>query len=217
MGRYETQSIYWADDLCTWLKKHHKTKIELWVQIFKKGSGQPSVSWNDCENSNKKWGPKSTANRTLVPHPKVSKNITFIYSEPFQNKEFLYQKYVVEELSISEIATQISSAESTVHKYLMKFDIPRREPGKTIRKKRNLAFGKQVVKRKEIDHKKEQVLILKMNALRSQGFSYWKIADILNALKVPTKTRKGRWHARSVKKILDDNQASSVTEDSSTC
>jgi hypothetical protein len=41
-----------------------------------------------------------------------------------------------------------------------------------------------------------------MVELRGKGFSYWKIADILNAMKVPTKTRKGKWHARSVQQIL---------------
>ncbi|MCX6126171.1 MAG: hypothetical protein NTV34_15675 [Proteobacteria bacterium] len=46
-------------------------------------------------------------------------------------------------------------------------------------------------------------MLLKMQNLRSQGFSYWKIADILNTMKVPTKTQRGRRHARSVQQMLD--------------
>lgn len=53
------------------------------------------------------------------------------------------------------------------------------------------------------DHKREQEVITKVQDLRQRGFSYWKIAAILNAMKVPTKTRRGRWHARSVQMILE--------------
>jgi len=36
------------DDLGAWLAAHHETATELWVQIFKKGSGTASVDWTDC-------------------------------------------------------------------------------------------------------------------------------------------------------------------------
>jgi hypothetical protein len=42
-----------------------------------------------------------------------------------------------------------------------------------------------------------------MVELRAKGFSYWKIADILNSIGVPTKTRKGKWQPRFVKTVLD--------------
>lgn len=45
-----------------------------------------------------------------------------------------------------------------------------------------------------------------MRELRDQGFSYWKIADVLNAMKVPTKTRGGKWLARTVQAILLNNE-----------
>jgi uncharacterized protein YdeI (YjbR/CyaY-like superfamily) len=34
--------------LGAWLATHHATQTELWVRIFKKGSGTPSVTWEDC-------------------------------------------------------------------------------------------------------------------------------------------------------------------------
>jgi uncharacterized protein YdeI (YjbR/CyaY-like superfamily) len=52
----ELVSFVSPDDLCAWLKQHHKTKTELWVRIFKKGSGQSSVSWNDCVIEAIAWG-----------------------------------------------------------------------------------------------------------------------------------------------------------------
>src|SRR4051795_13771555 len=37
-----------ARQLGEWLAKHHQSSSELWVQIFKAGSGRPSVTWTDC-------------------------------------------------------------------------------------------------------------------------------------------------------------------------
>lgn len=37
-----------ARDLATWLDENHRTDIELWVRIYKAGSGKPSVTWTDC-------------------------------------------------------------------------------------------------------------------------------------------------------------------------
>lgn len=67
---------------------------------------------------------------------------------------------------------------------------------------RGLSYGKKVKERTLAEHKREQETIRKMHELRDKGFSYWKIADVLNAMKVPTKTRRGRWHARTVLSIL---------------
>lgn len=39
-----------------WLEVHHATKTELWVRIWKQGSGTPSVTWNDCVLEALCWG-----------------------------------------------------------------------------------------------------------------------------------------------------------------
>ena len=39
-----------------WLQANHDTKSELWVKIFKKGSGIPSVTWNDVVIEILCWG-----------------------------------------------------------------------------------------------------------------------------------------------------------------
>ncbi len=31
-----------------WLERHHQASSGVWVRIFKKGSGTPSVTWEDC-------------------------------------------------------------------------------------------------------------------------------------------------------------------------
>ena len=35
-------------DLASWFAAHHEAGSELWVRIYKAGSGQPSVTWNEC-------------------------------------------------------------------------------------------------------------------------------------------------------------------------
>jgi uncharacterized protein YdeI (YjbR/CyaY-like superfamily) len=37
-----------AADLAAWLASRHQDSSELWVQIFKAGSGKPSITWADC-------------------------------------------------------------------------------------------------------------------------------------------------------------------------
>lgn len=88
-------------------------------------------------------------------------------------------------------------------KYLKQHGIPVRGTGSNIKRRQGLEYGKRVVQRRELEHKRELENIAKMKTLRSQGFSYWKIADILNSLSVPTKTRRGKWHAKTVQAIMD--------------
>jgi uncharacterized protein YdeI (YjbR/CyaY-like superfamily) len=44
------------EELRAWFSDHHSTRTELWVQIFKKGSGVPSVTWDDCVIEPITWG-----------------------------------------------------------------------------------------------------------------------------------------------------------------
>src|SRR5687768_3723615 len=37
-----------AEKLAEWLAEHHQDRDELWVRMFKAGSGKPSVTWTDC-------------------------------------------------------------------------------------------------------------------------------------------------------------------------
>ena len=86
--------------------------------------------------------------------------------------------------------------------HLKLLGIPIRGSGKNTRPKPHLAYGQKKVGRKVEVCKSEMAAIEKMKRLRKQGFSYWRIADILNLMGVPTKTRKGPWQARSVPQIL---------------
>ena len=44
------------EQLHAWLQANHASETELWVRIFKKGTGQPSVTWDDCVVAAIAWG-----------------------------------------------------------------------------------------------------------------------------------------------------------------
>ena len=44
------------DQLHAWLQAHHASETELWVRIFKKATGQPSVTWDGCVLAAIAWG-----------------------------------------------------------------------------------------------------------------------------------------------------------------
>lgn len=43
-------------DLDAWLRAHHTKETELWVRVFKKGSGIVSVTWEDLVVAGLTWG-----------------------------------------------------------------------------------------------------------------------------------------------------------------
>ncbi len=42
--------------LSKWLRANHHKEVELWIKIFKKGSGITSVTWNDVVHETLCWG-----------------------------------------------------------------------------------------------------------------------------------------------------------------
>ncbi len=121
----------------------------------------------------------------------------------WRNKELLYQKYVVERRSLNELAVEFKVARCTISKQMKAFGIQTRVTGSVQNRKRGLAYGEKCRDRKLRAHKRETENIQKMNDLRDKGFSYWKIAEIFNSMEIPTKTRKGKWYAKTIQQILD--------------
>lgn len=56
MPSAQARSFATADQLEDWLKVNHATQRELWVRIFKKDAGTPTVTWNDCVIAAIAWG-----------------------------------------------------------------------------------------------------------------------------------------------------------------
>jgi hypothetical protein len=72
-------------------------------------------------------GVSSLHSVTDVPPLEVSDFIPFVHKPFFKNKEFLQQKYVVEGLSIAQIAEQIVSSKEAVRKALLRYSLPIRQ------------------------------------------------------------------------------------------
>lgn len=51
-----SRSFATPSELEQWLELHHATEKELWICMFKKASGTPSVAWNDCVVAALAWG-----------------------------------------------------------------------------------------------------------------------------------------------------------------
>ena len=141
--------------------------------------------------------------QTFLPPIQLTKIIEVSEPEVYKNKIFLHQKYVVERLSVREISTLIFSSRSVVAKYLKLHEIPLRPNEIENKNKSQLRYGEAWKKRLVTVNRKEAENIEKMQKLRDQGFSYWKIADIFNSLGIKTKTGAGKWHARSVQKVVN--------------
>ncbi len=121
----------------------------------------------------------------------------------YLDKDLLYRKYVIEGLTCEEISKEISTARTTVLKYLKVYGIPVRAVGTNQKRRRGIAYGQKNIKRTEVAHKKELEYIERMKKLRSDGYSYGKIAEIFNSMKVPTKSQKGKWHSKTIYQILN--------------
>lgn len=152
-----------------------------------------------------KWGDPQFQKRITVPQSEVAKIIRFGPSLEYKNRDFLYQKYVIEGLTCQEIADLISSSRTTVLKYLKEFEISVRRQGVNSNRKRGLPYGSKVRAKEEAEHKRELENVKKMRELRGKGYSYWKIAEIFNSMKIPTKTKRGKWHAKTIQQILNNN------------
>lgn len=47
-SKHDSIAFQSAAALSDWLTNHHQSHTEVWVRIFKKASGTPSVTWADC-------------------------------------------------------------------------------------------------------------------------------------------------------------------------
>src|SRR5690606_23501184 len=101
---------------------------------------------------------------------------------------------------------------TAVAKHLKAYGIPIRPNDVTNKTRAQLRYGEAWRNRQVVVHRRELENLAKMRKLRDQGFSYWKIADVFNSMKMPTKTGRGRWHARSIQQILDSQKSSMVRD-----
>jgi len=109
----------------------------------------------------------------------------------------------MEGLSSNEIAKLTFFSRPKITRLLKHYDIPlkiftRRNNGGHV-------YGYRKFGGKAIEMKKEQEIIGLIKSYRESGYSFQKIADILNQKKIETKTRKGFWYSKVVMVIYKSN------------
>lgn len=158
------------------------------------------------------WRKKSVYTKNWLPTPgSVRKNVTrpllqicrpVSFFPWYSDKDFLWQEYIQNEKAAHQIAQELGCSHSTILKYLVHHGIEVREALPGHYRKGQLAYGKRRAKGRETQSNVELLNIEKMKSLRAQGFSYWKIADVFNSMKIPTKNKGSKWHPTTVMKIL---------------
>ncbi len=120
--------------------------------------------------------------------------------KPWQNKSVLHQKYVVEGVSLAQIAKEFLCSKNTIRGALIRAGIPLRKRQER-RRSSNIDYGKRLVKGQRIEHLAEQKVIQAIVEMRKEGLSFQKIADFLSEIGVLTKKRRQRWHCEVVRNI----------------
>jgi len=150
----------------------------------------------------KNGGPSASQSQQERPPMQIIDTIRFFEPKLYKNKSFLHQKYVVEGLSVKQIASEIMSSTSTVRKWLLHFGIDLRSKSQHHGNPAQLKFGQKRIKGIIQDYQREHRVIETIKYLRSQGMSFRAIAQTFNELKVSTKNKGKSWHPEMVRRIL---------------
>lgn len=154
-----------------------------------------------------KWGARHTSERNNFPPLELAEIIPFPVVPQYLDRSFLHQEYIENGRPVAEIARLIDVAPSTIHKYLRAHGIEPRSSHGNLKLKpgTGLPFGMRRQHDKQVAHLRERKGIEQARELRRKGLSFRKIAEVLNAMEVPTKTRTAKWQGRTVQQILVKN------------
>lgn len=128
--------------------------------------------------------------------------LEFAHTPAYHDKHVLHQKYVVEGLSIRQIADEFLSSREAVRKGLMDDNIPLRASGKPHGRQSQTKYGQRRINGMAASFMKEQKIIVAVRQMREQGLSLRLIAKNLSSMGIPTKCNGVQWHPEMVKRIL---------------
>lgn len=141
----------------------------------------------------------------------VIDTIDFNFEQLWKDKHFLHQKYVLEGLSIAQIAAEILSSREAVRMGLIEFGIKRKKRGEPGLNPSQAPYGYRKVEGKLISHLGEQRVIQSVKKMSESGLSYRTICEFLTSIKVPTKNRGKGWQPEMVRRLLARSLAQDIT------
>lgn len=115
-----------------------------------------------------------------------------------KTKTFLYQKYVLEGLSIPQIMALTMSSKTTVKRYLHKAHIQLRLEDLTLGPP---SYGERRLNGRKVQNKAELEIAERIKDLSEQGLSATQIAKLFCTLNLPSK-KGGKWYAKTILTIL---------------
>lgn len=148
------------------------------------------------------WRERGDLSHYLSSNLYLTDFIEFKHTPLYRNRDVLHQKYVVEKLSIRQIAKEITSSKEAIRANLIRFGIPLREKSKPHGRPAQVPFGMRKVKGKLVAFKKELNVKEAVLEMRKQGMGLRVIARALSQLKIPTKEKGKAWHPQMVKRLL---------------
>jgi hypothetical protein len=138
-----------------------------------------------------------------VPPLEMTNIIEFPVTPKLKDQAFLHQKYVVEGLSTSQIAEQISSSKTAVASALKRLGVALRYPHLPHGHPAQPKFGRRLRRGRVALFPKEERVVGAVAELRSQGLSLRQIARVMSQMKVPTKCNGQAWHPEMVRRVLE--------------
>lgn len=129
----------------------------------------------------------------------------------FHNKFVVHQKYVVEGLSIRQIADEFLSSKEAVRKGLINAGIELRESNKPHGRQSQVKYGQRRVNGKVVDFKMEQKIIVSAQQMWTQGLSLRQIAKNLSSMGIPTKCNGKKWHPEMVRRLLNFSELNRIS------
>ena len=113
----------------------------------------------------------------------------------------LRQKYLENQLSMREIASEFACSKTRVRDMLLKHNIPLRRRSQPPQD-RWTTYGKRRLKGKVIDHKAELRAVATIKQMYAEGNNTSTIARILNTMRITTKHQGKGWQQNTAAKIL---------------
>lgn len=144
---------------------------------------------------------KASAGNVLHPETALISSIKTLADN--LNASVLHEKYVIQGLSIKQIARQSASSKSGVLAALKRAGIPTRAPSDPHGHPANPAYGMRLTKGKLVDCPAEQrVIRLVKKMAEGEGRPVTAIARKLSEMGIKTRSGHTNWHHEMVRSIL---------------
>jgi hypothetical protein len=147
-------------------------------------------------------GPSPSLIELLCRPYHVIDTVTILHTPLHRNKDVLHQKYIIEGLSLSQIASEILSSKAAVRKGLIDSGIPLRKPHQPHGRQSQVRFGTIRRVGKLIELKHEQRIIQTARDLHDKGLSLREIASTFDTMGIATKCKGKKWHPQMISRIL---------------